>query len=578
MENLALIALAEHLRPAMEGLIVRRVVQHQPHGFMLQTRSTRLPSLKVLMAAQNPAFYASEAKPVIEYPNTDFLMVLRKHFTSAELVEFRKPLSERVLEFVFKTAVPSKELERMSLVLELIPNAPNIVLLDAERRVISSLTPLSRQHEMGEFDSYSPPQRSAKTPLENFVSSDTPEFDESGNAADDPQWLIARVNGLGPIFAGEILYRRRRHGHSIAEEIRSMLKQMETPSHAANIYTEKPLGHILEQNDVLALSRAIVSPIPLLSLERTHSAREFIGISEAVRFFYDELETRTLLEQAKQPLLRELRTAAKRLSEKEKRLVKEQTVFEEAADFQRTGQMLASSGKDPDRRYEAVTVTDYFQEPPSEASVELDSALTLRENIEKMFKRHQKAGRGKQFIARRLSEVRSRQASLADQTRRLQTIRDWDTWLAIESRIAAERQGGRSAAPAADRNKSEPTRRFRSIIEEGMEILVGRNGRENDELTFQVAGPDDFWMHVADYSGSHVVVRNPLRARNLPDNVLTKAAQIAAYFSQARNAPKAEVHYTQRKHVSKPKRAKAGLVRLSEFKSIRVEPKNWMEE
>src|SRR4051812_4131589 len=124
MENFALIGIAENLRPLMfdsaGGLIIRRVLHHQPHGFILQTRSHKLPALKLLMNAQNPAIYPSEARPPIESPGSDFLMVLRKHFTSAELTEFRKPLSERVLEFIFKTAVPSKELETMSLVLELI--------------------------------------------------------------------------------------------------------------------------------------------------------------------------------------------------------------------------------------------------------------------------------------------------------------------------------------------------------------------------------------------------------------------------------------------------------------------------
>jgi predicted ribosome quality control (RQC) complex YloA/Tae2 family protein len=110
------------------------------------------------------------------------------------------------------------------------------------------------------------------------------------------------------------------------------------------------------------------------------------------------------------------------------------------------------------------------------------------------------------------------------------------------------------------------------------EILVGRTARENDQLTFDVAAPDDFWFHVADYSGSHVVVRNPRKDKDLEEPVLVKAAQLAAYFSQARNSSRVEVHYTKRKHVSKPRRAKPGLVRLIEFKSIKVEPKNWLNK
>ena len=62
MENFALIALAESLRSALDGCIIRRVVQHQPNGFILQTRSAKLPALKLMMDARNPAFYPSEAK------------------------------------------------------------------------------------------------------------------------------------------------------------------------------------------------------------------------------------------------------------------------------------------------------------------------------------------------------------------------------------------------------------------------------------------------------------------------------------------------------------------------------------
>jgi len=569
MENFALISLAESLKSSLDGMIVRRVIQHQPHGFILQTRSSRVPALKIVMDAQNPAIYASETKPPQEYPNSDFLMVLRKHFTSAELTEFRKPLSERVIELVFKTAVPSKELETMSLVLELIPNAANMILLDAERRVVSSLIAVTPQHGIAEFEPYALPRSKEKLLLEKIGDEalETP-------AEVNREWLMSHVAGLGPVFADEILFRQRKSGNPLATEIRMLLRQVEEPSHASRIYTEKPLGHVLEQNDLRALRRAILSPLELLSLERSHSAREFAKVGDAARFLFDEIESRTLLEQAKLPLMRDLRTASKRLSEREKRLVKGQAAYEDAEKLQRTAQMLSTGGKNPDQRYDAITVTDYFQDQPQEVRIELNPTLTLRENIEKMFKRHQKAGRGKQIMAQQLAEVRSRQAAITEQTRRLQAIRDWDTWLAIAERIAKE-QTGKTTASEPSRT-AQTARRYRTLIVDGCEILVGRSSRENDELTFRMANSDDFWMHVADYSGSHVVIRNPKKEKTMPETVLTRAAQLAAYFSQARNSSKVEVHYTQRKYVSKPRGAKPGLVKLSEFKSISVEPRNWL--
>jgi len=571
MENFALIALAESLRPSLEGCIIRRVVQHQTNGFLLQTRSAKLPSLKLLLEARSPAFYPSESKPPIDVPNSDFLMVLRKHFTSAELIDFKKPLSERVVEFTFRTAVPSKELETMSLLLELIPNAPNIVLLDAERRVLSSFLPITPQHGIGEFEPYAFPSATNKIALERVLAEDVPELQEPGR---DREWLVSHVAGLGPVFAEEILFRQKKTGHTLTEEIRAMVQQVQAPSHGARLYTEKPLGHILEQNDLRALGKAILSPVELLSLERTHSAREFGKIVEAARFYFDEIESRLLLEHAKLPLLRDLRTASRRIAEREKRLLREQKGYEESDKLQRTAQLLTTSGKKLDQRYESVSVTNYYDETQQDVEIPLDPAMTLRENIDKMFKRHQKAGRGQQIVVRQLEAVRGRQAAVSERLRRLQAIKDWHTWLAIAERIASERSG--TTEPGE--RPQEAARRFRSLVIEGHEILIGRNGRENDELTFRVATPDDFWMHVADYSGSHVVVRNPTKQKSLPESVLTKAAQLAAYFSQARNSSKVEVHYTRRKHVSKTRHAKAGLVKLSDFESIRVEPKNWIGE
>jgi predicted ribosome quality control (RQC) complex YloA/Tae2 family protein len=107
---------------------------------------------------------------------------------------------------------------------------------------------------------------------------------------------------------------------------------------------------------------------------------------------------------------------------------------------------------------------------------------------------------------------------------------------------------------------------------DGFEILVGRTANDNDHLTFKIARPNDLWLHAGDYGGSHVVVRNATR-KEVPQRTLIEAAQLAAYFSQAKKNPKADVHYTERKFVSKIKGAKPGLVRLQRFKNLTVAPK-----
>src|SRR5204863_4437670 len=140
-------------------------------------------------------------RPPQESPGADFLMVLRKHLTSAELIGFNKPLSERIVEFHFKTAVPSKELEMMSLVVELLPNSPNIILLDAERRVLSSFLPITPQHGIGEYDVYAFPNAGDKLSLDAVAGATT----ELGDVT--PESLVSGVAGIGPVFARELAFR-----------------------------------------------------------------------------------------------------------------------------------------------------------------------------------------------------------------------------------------------------------------------------------------------------------------------------------------------------------------------------------
>ena len=116
-------------------------------------------------------------------------------------------------------------------------------------------------------------------------------------------------------------------------------------------------------------------------------------------------------------------------------------------------------------------------------------------------------------------------------------------------------------------------RRHRTAVVEGFEVLVGRGDAENDELTFRVAEPHDFWLHVAGPAGSHVVVRNPEKLAELPRAVVERAAELAAWHSKARGSRgKVEVHVCLVSDVSKPRGFAPGEVRLRSWKSVRVYP------
>lgn len=112
---------------------------------------------------------------------------------------------------------------------------------------------------------------------------------------------------------------------------------------------------------------------------------------------------------------------------------------------------------------------------------------------------------------------------------------------------------------------------------EGFEILVGKGARENDQLTFREARPQDLWLHASGYAGSHVIVRHP-DGLEPPRDVVERAAGLAAFHSKAREARgKIEVHVCRAADVRKPKGFPAGKVQLKRWDSVRVYPKDAAE-
>ena len=116
-------------------------------------------------------------------------------------------------------------------------------------------------------------------------------------------------------------------------------------------------------------------------------------------------------------------------------------------------------------------------------------------------------------------------------------------------------------------------RPYRTVEVDGFTVLIGRSDEENDLLTFEVAEPADVWMHVAGYSGSHVVIRNPEGLPGVPETVLRRSAELAAWYSKGRAAKRVEVHVCRAGDVSKPRGFPPGKVLLARWRRLRVEPR-----
>lgn len=281
---------------------------------------------------------------------------------------------------------------------------------------------------------------------------------------------------------------------------------------------------------------------------------------EAARAFAEKAQT------AQSKLKQEIQKRAKLI----KKLEADRRNHGDAQNWKRLGDLLLANLANAKRENGLIFVTDFYDENLPTVEIEVDENLSIPEAAEKFFKRYTKARNAAEEISKRLAVAESEAANLNQQKARLERAveeRD-ETIIAefldekIEKLVVKIKEKQADAFTGARRYKSS----------EGFEILVGKAAKDNDFLTFRVAKASDLWLHAADYPGSHVVVRNPNR-QEIPQKTLLEAAQIAAFFSQAKSQAKVAVHYTPKKHVGKPKGAAFGLVSLSSFKTILVEPK-----
>jgi hypothetical protein len=202
--------------------------------------------------------------------------------------------------------------------------------------------------------------------------------------------------------------------------------------------------------------------------------------------------------------------------------------------------------------------------------IEIDPSRSIHDQIKRRFKRAAKMKRSLSLLGRRIETVSREIKNLEEKcgavvrssniTHALKTIEEILKENNIPSRV--------KTATAVD--KTGGYRKF--DIDSTWFVLVGRNNKENDELTFHASAPGDYWFHAQNVPGSHIILKARGGKTKPPMKILHAAAAIAAHFSKARHSSIVPVIYTLRKYVRKPRKAPPGKVTCTREKTVFVEP------
>ncbi|MCC2642740.1 MAG: uncharacterized protein K0S45_3153 [Nitrospira sp.] len=233
--------------------------------------------------------------------------------------------------------------------------------------------------------------------------------------------------------------------------------------------------------------------------------------------------------------------------------------------YARYGELLKANLGSLKKGLETVTVVDYYDDRMPELTIPLDSSKTAQANMDAYFGKYRKFLSAQREITPRLAAIEAEVKLIQAE---LDAIRN-GTWQtpAVEGRTATQSRPFTDRRRAAVEDRRGPFRRF--VSSDGHPIFVGRNARENDELTFGLAKSEDLWLHARGTPGSHVVVRLD-KGTDPPADTLKDAATLALLYSDLKKSGKGEVIYTRRKWVRKAKGQTPGAVMVTQEKTIHV--------
>ncbi len=509
-----------------------------------------------------------------EEPPDRFASYLDQEIGGAVLAGLEKRPWDRIVEMKFRLPGRPAGTAGRQLIVELVGRSANLLLLDPDGLILGYCRELRsefRAPSVGERY-LPPPGRDAYAGIP--VGPEALPYVRERFA--DPADFLARIS---PLFAAE-LKGMAEEGKAPAMERRlgEILEAAGRGIWAPVVYSPRPLGELTDA-DPPERDGLVVAPLPLRSPPEAIGPRAFANSftspSEAAEAGLGLLERQRDFKDLRDHHVALVRKEIERLETLIGKLEAELKGAQECERYRRYGEALLASLASARVEGETVRVIDPYDPEGPPLAVPLDPARSLQENAQILFGRYKKAKRGGATIPRRLEAARARLEgwrALAVHAARVGDPEDLESLRESMARLGLV-HAARPAKSVLPKAKEAPARVRRHTTPEGFTILVGRSGEENDTLTFHVASPADFWLHAADRPGAHVVVRNPRRLKSLPEAALRTAAQLAAFYSGARQEGRVEVHYTQRKHVHKRKGMPSGQVILRRYRTIQVTPR-----
>lgn len=563
----------DELRSKLLNGKIDKVYQPEKDEIILSVR-TRSGNYKLLLSASasNPRIHLTEVQR--ENPMTPpmLCMLMRKHLAGAVIVDIKQNGFDRVVRIDAETRNELGDLCTRSVIIEIMGRHSNIILVDDSGRIMDSAKHIdftvSAVRQVLPGMTYELPPAQDKTAADSLKATELMEA-----LAAQPEdtlmdkFLLSEIMGMSPLLAREIVYRFSGNTKMMKCEVDCAAFVVHTVDFLKNI-----CGGIYEPSLVIEPSEkkpVAFSCVRLSQYEGAYKIEEYDSISEVIDSFFEIRSRREHMNRRSAALLKLIHNNIERC---QKKIVMHKEHIRSAQDrdkYKMYGDLLTANLYRIKYGDKSVKVQNYYSESGEKIEIPLKADISPSQNAQRFYKRYNKAKTTEKFASEQLEIAENEKyylESVADALENADTPVELDEIrqeLMTEGYIAKQNN-----AKKKQQKKSEP---IKIISVDGYEILIGRNNRQNDELTLKSAYSTDLWFHTKEIPGSHTIIRTR-GTGEAPETTMMQAAKLAAYYSKARNSSKVPVDYTLIKNVKKPNGAKPGMVIYDRYNTVYVTP------
>ncbi|WP_349410445.1 NFACT family protein [Pseudalkalibacillus sp. SCS-8] len=482
-------------------------------------------------------------------------MLLRKHLEGGVIDGIEQPGMERMILFNIASRNEIGDITHKRLIIEIMGRHSNISLVDAETNLIvdcvKHIPPSQNRHRtlLPGSPYVFPPSQEKINPLETDEETFLRKLDFNSGKID--RQIVQQFEGIAPLVSNEIIHR-------------SELGNRKSLAGSFTELMEKVKNHEYTPQMVITDRKEYFSVIQLSHLKGMTST--FDDVSTLLDRFYFGKAERDRVKQQASDLERFLRNELKKNEQKIPKLKSTLSNSEKAETYKLYGELITANIYQLERGMNKAEVPNYYDENASMITIPLDTQKTPSENAQHYFKKYNKLKNSIQHVHKQLEETNQEIRYLESLLQQLESASASDVEEIREELEEGKYLKKRKNVQKRKKNEKPSIERYRSSTD--VDIWVGKNNKQNDYLTNKFANAYDIWLHTKDIPGSHVVIRD----REPDETTLKEAANIAAYFSKAKQSSSVPVDYTHIKHVKKPSGAKPGFVTYDHQKTIHVTP------